>query len=143
MNEKIKNYLNVCNVVTLLMFITLFSNWFKDWSTSASIPKETAFTVAKEYKIMWIIIICTIISLLVAIVISNVKSKTSILGILALVNILICIVGRFTMVGSGKFMGVSRGWVIMLILCVIQIGYAISNNKKEVSNIIEKEISKI
>lgn len=47
------------------------------------------------------------------------------------------------MVESGKFMGVSRGWGIMLILCVIQIGYAISNNKKEVSNIIEKEISKI
>ena len=142
MNEKLKEYLKVCNIVSLLMFVTLFFNWFNDWAKSDTIPTETAFRVAKNYKIMWIIIICTIIALIAAILIADIKSKTKVLGILAFVNIVICIISRFTVIGD-EFKSVSLGWYIMLILCLIQIGYAVSHNKKEVSQIIENEISKI
>lgn len=142
MREKLKEYLKVCNIVSLLMFVTLFFNWFNDWAKSDTIPTETAFRVAKDYKIIWVIIICTIIALIAAILIVDIQLKTKALGILAFINIVICIISRFTVIGD-EFESVSLGWYIMLILCLIQIGYAVSHNKKEVSQIIENKISKI
>lgn len=142
MSEKLKEYLKVCNIVSLLMIVTLFFNWFNDWAQSETIPTETAFRVAKDYKIMWVIIICTIIALIAAILIVDIQLKTKALGILAFINIVICIISRFAVIGD-EFESVSLGWYIMLILCLIQIGYAVSNNKKEVSQVIENKISKI
>lgn len=142
MSEKLKEYLKVCNIVSLLMFVTLFFNWFNDWAQSETIPTETAFRVAKDYKIIWVIIICTIIALIAAILIVDIQLKTKALGILAFINIVICIISRFTVIGD-EFESVSLGWYIMLILCLVQIGYAVSHNKKEVSQIIENKISKI
>lgn len=142
MSEKLKEYLKVCNIVSLLMFVTLFFNWFNDWAQSETIPTETAFRVAKDYKIIWVIIICTIIALIAAILIVDIQLKTKALGILTFINIVICIISRFTVIGD-EFESVSLGWYIMLILCLIQIGYAVSHNKKEVSQIIENKISKI
>lgn len=142
MREKLKEYLKVCNIVSLLMFVTLFFNWFNDWVKSDTIPTKTAFRVAKDYKIIWVIIICTIIALIAAILIVDIQLKTKALGILAFINIVICIISRFTVIGD-EFESVSLVWYIMLILCLIQIGYAVSHNKKEVSQIIENKISKI
>ena len=117
--EKLKN---VNAALSILMFITLFLSWFAEWEITQWNAHQSAFHVAKDYGIIWIIIICTIGLLVLSFL--NVGSKAEICGGLSIVILIVLLISRFTMVGSGKFKGTAIGWKLMLTLCALQIVFS-------------------
>lgn len=124
----VERFKNVNGILSVCMFITLFLSWFSEWYNSQWNAHQSAFHVAGDYGIMWVIIICTIG--LVALGFLNIGAKSAIYGGLSSVILIIAVICRFTMVGSGKFKGTAIGWKLMLLFCILQIVYSFVLSKK-------------
>lgn len=137
-----KKILNVRGIVSILMFASLFLEWYQRTYVSQMNAYQSAFRTTKESGLMWIIIILTIVTIFISFVGNDKKTKGIIYGWITAGILIVNIITRFILIPT-DFKSTKLGWLLMTILCVVHIVMSIYENKEAVGNIISDKISKV
>jgi len=142
MEQKIKKILNARGIVSIVMFISLFLQWYQMAYVSRWNAYQSAFRTAQDSGLMWLIIIFTIILVLLNFITIQCKAKSIIFGGISTIILILNIIIRLILIPE-CFKKTLIGWKLMTLLCIIQIIISLVQNKNEVKKIVSDGISQI
>ena len=107
-------------IISILMIISLFMPWFKWWVVSNSMPYLSAFSIARNFGLMWLAIILVFVLLVICILNIDENIKDKIYGVFSATIFIVSLLSKFSLVDE-TFKSTRIGWLLMLVLCVVHI----------------------